>query len=92
MATEPYANGKRKIKKAKPLPVGSFPPNAFGLYDMHGNMMEWCNDWYGEYNINEKMNPKGPETGKIKVFRGGGFWLSCMEMPVCISCRRSSGK
>ncbi len=56
-------------------PVGSFPPNAFGLYDMHGNMVEWCSDWYGEYNINEKMNPKGPETGKIKVFRGGGFWL-----------------
>jgi len=56
-------------------PVGSFPPNAFGLYDMHGNMIEWTNDWYGEYNLNEKMNPKGPETGKIKVFRGGGFWL-----------------
>ena len=56
-------------------PVGSFPPNAFGLYDMHGNMGEWCSDWYGEYNIDEKMNPKGPETGKIKVIRGGGFWL-----------------
>jgi formylglycine-generating enzyme len=56
-------------------PVGSFPPNAFGLYDMHGNMVEWCSDWYGAYNINEKMNPKGPETGKIKVFRGGSFSL-----------------
>jgi formylglycine-generating enzyme required for sulfatase activity len=56
-------------------PVGSFPPNVFGLYDMHGNMEEWCSDWYGEYNIDEKMNPKGPETGKIKVFRGGSFSL-----------------
>ncbi len=56
------------------MPVGNFPPNAFGLYDMHGNMGEWCSDWYGEYNIDEKMNPKGPETGKIKVIRGGGFW------------------
>ena len=58
-----------------PMPVGSFPPNAFGLYDMHGNMVEWCSDWYGKYNINDKINPKGPETGDIKVFRGGGFWL-----------------
>jgi formylglycine-generating enzyme required for sulfatase activity len=56
-------------------PVGSFLPNAFGLYDMHGNMGEWCSDWFSEYNIDEKMNPKGPETGKIKVIRGGGFWL-----------------
>ena len=56
-------------------PVGSFLPNAFGLYDMHGNMGEWCSDWFSEYNIDEKMNPKGPETGKIKIIRGGGFWL-----------------
>ena len=33
---------------------------------MHGNMCEWCNDWYGEYNIDDKMNPKGPETGEHK--------------------------
>jgi len=67
-----YFNNKSGME-AKP--VGSFLPNAFGLYDMHGNMIEWTNDWYGEYNIHEKINPKGPETGEIKVFRGGGFWL-----------------
>ena len=50
-------------------------PNAFGLYDMHGNMVEWCSDWYGEYNVDDKINPKGPESGEIKVFRGGSFSL-----------------
>lgn len=56
------------------MPVGSFPPNPFGLYEMHGNMGEWCSDWYGKYDINEIKNPNGPETGEIKVIRGGGFW------------------
>jgi formylglycine-generating enzyme required for sulfatase activity len=72
---EPYSNCEKGINRKKPITVGSFSPNAFGLYDMHGNMIEWTNDWYGAYNINEKMNPKGPETGEIKVSRGGGFWL-----------------
>jgi formylglycine-generating enzyme required for sulfatase activity len=71
---EPYTNCEKSENRKKPLPVGSFAPNTFGLYDMHGNMCEWTNDWYGEYNIDEKMNPKGPETGEIKVIRGGGFW------------------
>jgi formylglycine-generating enzyme required for sulfatase activity len=56
------------------MPVGSYPPNAYGLYEMHGNMCEWCSDWYGKYDIKEISNPKGPETGEIKVVRGGGFW------------------
>jgi len=73
--TKPYLNCEKGINRNKPIPVGSFEPNAFGLYDMHGNMVEWCSDWYGEYNINDKINPKGPETGDIKVFRGGGNWL-----------------
>jgi len=71
---EPYLNCEKGINRKKPITVGSFSPNAFGLYDMHGNMCEWTNDWYGEYNIDEKMNPKGQETGETKVIRGGGFW------------------
>ena len=74
IGNEPYTNCEKSENRKKPLPVGSFAPNAFGLNDMHGNMCVWINDWYGEYNTNEKMNPKGPETGKIKVIRGGGFW------------------
>lgn len=69
------------------LPVGSFPPNPFGLYDMHGNIGELCSDWYGEYNLEEKSNPKGPETGQQKVLRGGGFWVSALQ---CRSASRVS--
>ena len=67
------------------LPVGSFPPNAYGLYEMHGNMLEWCSDWYGEYDLEDTLNPKGPETGGQKVMRGGGFWVSAQE---CRSANR----
>jgi len=71
---EPYTNCEKGINRKNPIPVGSFAPNAFGLFDMHGNVCEWTNDWYGEYNIDEKVNPKGPETGDKKVIRGGGYW------------------
>jgi len=71
---KPYTNCGKSENRKKPLAVGNFSPNAFGLYDMHGNIWEWTNDWYGEYDINDKLNPKGPETGERKVDRGGGFY------------------
>lgn len=57
--------------------VGSFPPNAWGLYDMHGNLLEWCSDWYGEYPIEAQTNPKGLLVGEDRVLRGGA-WSTCV--------------
>ena len=71
---KPYDNCDKSEDRKKLLPVGSFSPNAFGLYDTHGNIWEWTNDWYGEYDVNDTTNPKGPETGTKKVDRGGGFY------------------
>ncbi len=53
--------------------VDSFSPNAWGLYNMHGNVSEWVWDYYGEYNTADAADPTGPETGTRRVYRGGGW-------------------
>ena len=70
-----YGSGKKGAYLQKTCAVGSFPPNSWGLYDMHGNVSEWCSDWKsGAYQAAKEMDPRGPEKGQMRVVRGGGWF------------------
>jgi formylglycine-generating enzyme required for sulfatase activity len=84
----PYKNNPKGKFLGKTTPVDSYPPNAWGLCDMHGNVWEWCSDWYGEKYYDECKakgiveNPEGPETGDDRIARGGSWygdagWCRC---------------
>jgi formylglycine-generating enzyme required for sulfatase activity len=56
-----------------PEPVGTKTANELGIYDMSGNVWEWCNDWYGNYPNTPQIDPQGPMNGEYRVIRGGCF-------------------
>jgi formylglycine-generating enzyme required for sulfatase activity len=65
--------GKKRVFSGKTTPVGSFPANAWGLHDMHGNVWEWCADWYGPYPNESLTDPQGARKGEKRVIRGGSY-------------------
>ena len=79
---------KKGMLVNSPAPVKSYPPNAWGLYDMHGNVWEWCQDWFADYATDVRKDPVGPYSGTKRIRRGGSWYKHGQS---CRSANRNFG-
>jgi formylglycine-generating enzyme required for sulfatase activity len=88
--SKPYGDAGKAASLNRTSKVGSYAKNLFGLFDMHGNVSEWCSDWFAEdyYATSPRRDPKGPATGKFRVLRGGAW---CLDASSCRSGCRNGG-
>jgi len=81
-----YGDGRKGAYRQKTMPAGNFRPNAWGLYDMHGNVIEWCQDWFQAYPSRAVIDPKPDSDEKVGRAQRGGSWGN--EPATCRSANR----
>jgi len=89
--TDEQANFGQSQRDGQITPVGAYPPNAWGLYDMHGNLMEWCSDFNARYGDDPLTDPQGPATGRNRVHRGGAYSSSLPNVRSAFRANSSPG-
>ncbi len=83
----PYHGDSGHAYRKRTVAVKSFPANAWGLYQMHGNVWEWCADYYADFSDQAVIDPRGPETGDLRVLRGGGWGSDSRSVRAACRCR-----